>query len=186
MLLFAAAEIHSRFSAMRTTYRQNVNRIKSSTSGSATDDVYVPTWPHFESLKFLDASEPTRATETSYTVQQDENAMFTDFEYLDEDISTSSQNASKSINSSKSKSQPPKSKKAREEEVMDECLTVLKTVARDKANSENIVPIDRCQHFGNFVASSLREMTPWYRSCAMTEVSKILFKYDNNNPDADN
>lgn len=77
---FTAAEIHTRFSGMRSTYRANANKVMQSQTGSQATDVYVPTWPHYESLKFLDATQPTRTSETSYTVQH----LFSDFESLED------------------------------------------------------------------------------------------------------
>jgi len=186
---FTTSEIHARFSGMRKTYRQNVNKVKSSTTGSATGDIYVPTWQHYDSLKFLDAAEPTRKATTSYTVQEKECDTYTDVEFIEECTNVPSNVSRTQTPKSAKSSKSGKSTVVNTDDVMDECLGILRTVARseDKENVEHLKkPIDRCQHFSDYVASSLREMTPWYQSCAIAEMTNVLLKYDQNNPDTGN
>lgn len=70
-LIFLAQEIHHRFSGMRTTYKNNSARVKKSIStGAAAEDIYEPSWIHYESMQFLDDCIPNRTSLCSYTTQQ--------------------------------------------------------------------------------------------------------------------
>lgn len=170
---------------MRSTYRANSNKVRSTTTGSDADDVYVPRWQHYDSLKFLDATEPTRNPTTSFTIRNEDDT-YMDIEYLEENHTSSPGNAPMATpRKSILKSGPVKKKKTNDETVIDECLGILRavTTSNDKENNKLIdSPADRSKHFGDFVASSLREMNPWHQSCAINEMSSVLLKYDKNNP----
>lgn len=216
---YTAAQIHHRFSGMRSTYRANASRVSSSVNtGVGKNDVYVPTWPHYDSMKFLDESQPTRSSETSFTIQdsskclyRNENREFENVEYIlnedidhteqhqlyeqesiqeiEEDINQRENMRTPEIALRKEKGRPTssKAKRLREDNVIDECLNVLRSIN----NSDNIQdipskqPHERCAQYGQFVSASLKEMKPWNQSRAMADISRVLLKYDNNNPEPD-
>lgn len=190
---FSAQEIHHRFSGMRTTYRNNLTKIKKSIStGAATDDVYVPTWPHFENMKFLDDTTPNRPSITSYNTQE-----FVDLSGtpdLFESVTGTSNIKNANIPSPKQqfKQSQPKSGKAfhksknvvkdQQADIVDECLEVLRSV-KDIGNPQPQEKLkDRSDCYGQYVTASLKEMSQWNQTLAMADITGVLMKYDPNNP----
>lgn len=204
--MIIASEIHHRFSGMRTTYRANSNKVGASkTTGSDGTKVYLPTWPHYDSMKFLDASKPTRTSVTSYTVQSiDENDTSisdeVDLSQMEVEADMQDQNTQSKPTSSKANVKrstpskgkrcnnddltPFKGKRGNNDDLVSECLNVLRSV-----NNENEDPLvtakeitDRCAVFGEFVTASLKDMGQWQQTLAMVETTNVLVKYYRNNP----
>lgn len=105
--------------------------------------------------------------------------MYEDVEFLDECPNVNEMVASASKSSKNSKS--ANKKDASNDDIMDECLGILRTVVSSESKENVKKPTDRCQQFADYVASSLREMTRFNQSCAMTEVQNVLMKYDPSN-----
>lgn len=197
--LLTAAEIHHRFSGMRTTYRTNANKVASSkTTGADGGQVYIPTWPHYDSMRFLDASKPTRQSVTSFTVKTvdeistDDDPLVT--EVNAESATEASQSESNQLSSESGKSgkvskqskQTPSKRKRNSDsdDVVVECLNILRSVNKENDPAPVVAkePLDRCAVFGEFVTASLKNMSQWSRTLAMGEISNVLVKYDPNNP----
>lgn len=188
---------------MRTTYKNNVAKIKKSVNtGAATDDIYEPTWPHFDSMKFLDECTANRTSLCSYTTQE-LNADNVETVDLTEQSDAFKTTLSETIHSpkpvtvqsskpvfkpSQSSNKPNMSSsstqsKNKQAEVVDECLEVLRSV-KDMGNSTSIDKSkDRCDCYGQYVTASLKEMTQWSQTLAMAEITNVLIKYDPNNPE---
>ena len=47
-------EVTKKIRNMRTQYSRERQKFKKRPTGTGTDDVYKPKWPHFDQLKFLD------------------------------------------------------------------------------------------------------------------------------------
>lgn len=199
---FAASEIHHRFSGMRTTYRSNAIKVGASkTTGADGGQVYVPSWPHYNSMQFLDASKPTRKSVTSFTIF-DENDLSLDEEANpsgmevdseteanktqseNQESESSSSSTSRKSGKQSSKLTPTKGKR-NNEDVALECLNVLRSINKENDSPIPIAtkePLDRSVVFGEFVTASLTDMSQWNRTLAMGEISNVLVKYDPNNP----
>lgn len=175
-------------------------------TGAATDHIYVPSWPHFESMKFLDDSTPNRSSLCTYATQElhapavdivdltqrpalHESSTATSNSNINssmpDDVSTPSP---KPVKQNQSHHRPTKTNqsfqksknvaKDQQGEIVDECLEVLRSV-REVGNPTSK---DRCDCYGQYVAACLKEMTQWNQSVAIAEITNVLLKYDPNNP----
>lgn len=141
-------------------------------------------------MKFLDDCEPNRASVSSYDDEisneiVDPNSLV----QPSSDLPSSGLPPSvlpspvqptnlptKPVKSSRSSAQS-KSKTV-SDEVVEECLGVLRSVN----NSEVDQTRDRCDCYAQYVAASLKTMNSWNQTLAMAEMTSVLIKYDPNNP----
>ncbi|KAJ6639781.1 hypothetical protein Bhyg_12528 [Pseudolycoriella hygida] len=186
---FTAQEIHHRFSGMRTTYKNNVAKVKKSTStGASADDIYVPTWPHFENMKFLEDSTPNRTSICSYTVGDAIEVEALDLSDATDVFDLMATQSKEDIKENQRFQKPKMLSKAKSKqvEVVDECLQVLRSIDMGKNDTANATLKDRCDSYGEFVAASLKVMSLWNQSLAMADISNVLLNFDPNNPHTGN
>ncbi|KAJ6644233.1 hypothetical protein Bhyg_09200 [Pseudolycoriella hygida] len=127
----------------------------------AADDIYIPTWPHFNSLTFLDDSAPNRTSLCTY-ITQDWTAVCV-----------------KQLFRPNSKG----SYKIKQEIVVEECLEILRSVKEGSSSSASSdTPKDSCECYGEYVTACLKAMSQWNQALAMADISNILIKYHPNNP----
>lgn len=166
---------------MRTTYKNNMAKVKKSMStGASADDVYEPTWPHFDRMKFLDDSTPNRASISSYITQQLNAENFEILDLTADAVEDSCAPPTAKLGPALPKTKKP-SAKNKQNEVINECLQVLRSV-QSTDSVPNDVPKDRCECYGVFVSASLKAMSQWNQTLAMSDITNVLLKYDPNNP----
>lgn len=167
---------------MRTTYRNNVAKIKKSTLTGDSHNIYVPTWPHFTSLTFLDDVPSTRPSRFSFTIQDLSCDQYEVHDSTSEAISSSSAITPPSLATYKKTaraSMPPVKQTIRTTESdADEESEELSHSAKNLQSHNN----DRCVYYGQYVAASLQAMSPWSQTLCISEINNVLIKYDPNNP----
>ena len=63
------ADVTKKIKNIRTQYQREKRKSQQRKSGQGTDDVYVPTWPHFPRLKFLNEFLTAKQTTSNLKVK---------------------------------------------------------------------------------------------------------------------
>eukprot|EP00112_Aurelia_sp_Birch-Aquarium-sp1_P000954 Seg10928.2 transcript_id=Seg10928.2/GoldUCD/mRNA.D3Y31 product="hypothetical protein" protein_id=Seg10928.2/GoldUCD/D3Y31 len=155
-------EIKSKWLNLRSQLGRENTKVKRTKSGQATDELYKPNWPYWQHLQFLQpAMQPVRGRDNlQKSADSPESSPA-----LGELSSCSSKDEQHESNSCIPKKQRKKAAELKRDEVLSQCLNVLKEPEKEEKKSP----------FASYVAEKLEMFSPRNRAIAEKKITDVLF-----------